>query len=111
MLPSFLTPRIRPIPIRIHKRYRHSRDKRKAQTFFPHGFSATEPLVPPSEDGSTPLTDALPRSPLLDPTTYEPKKRYREPPPTKTLEGKEQLTDFENLILNNPFGMGNFYDN
>jgi hypothetical protein len=73
------------------------------KTHFPHGFSATEPLVPPSNDSSTPLTDALPRSILLDPSTYESKKNFRQKPPKKAQD--INLTQFEKEIELNPFGM------
>src|SRR5271167_2380082 len=83
----------------------YSRESRKSRrdTHFPHGFSATEPLVPPSTDGSTPLTDALPRSALLDPTTYQSKLNFRHPPPSK--DPGTQLTELEKRILENPLGI------
>lgn len=92
--------------IRIYRPFRtYSRASKHARrdTHFPHGFSATEPLVPPSEDGSTPLTDALPRSILLDPTTYEPRKHFRRPPPSK--DPGTSLSELEKRILENPFGI------
>jgi len=76
---------------------------------FPHGFSATEPLVPPSADGSTPVTDALPRSVLLDPTTYNPsggKMERRQPPLIMTDPGERVATELEERLLHNPFGSG-----
>ena len=83
--------------------YRAPRRVSARKSLFPHGFSATEHLVPPSEDNSTPITDALPRSPLLDPTTYKRKQiKHRAAPPDKSLE---PLTAFEQSILENPFGI------
>jgi hypothetical protein len=78
----------------------------KRETTFPHGFSATEPLVPPSADGSTPLTDALPRSLLLDPTTYA-RAKNKEPrqPPLITIDPKDRMaSELEERLLHNPFG-------
>jgi len=74
----------------------------RRKTIFPHGFSAAEPLVPPSRDGSTPLTDSLPRSIILDPTTYKSKTRSRERPPSK--DPSTSLSEFERKIMENPFG-------
>jgi hypothetical protein len=72
--------------------------------FFPHGFSATEPLVPRSKDGSTPITDALPRSIFLDPTTYKPRRKLvRKEIPYYDPQAK--LSDFELAIRRNPFGI------
>ena len=83
--------------------YRAPRRVSARKSLFPHGFSATEHLVPPSEDNSTPVTDSLPRSPLLDPTTYKRKQiKHRAAPPDKSLE---PLTAFEQSILENPFGI------
>ena len=78
------------------------------RTRFPHGLSATEPLVAPSVDGSTPLTDSLPRSVLLDPTTYEPKENYRGKPPGK--KGADPITLAEKRLMENPFGMFSFFN-
>jgi hypothetical protein len=74
----------------------------RRRTLFPHGFSATEPLVPPSTDGSTPITDALPRSILLDPTAYKPKLNFRDKPPSK--DPTVQLSPLEKNLIVNPFG-------
>ena len=74
----------------------------RRRTLFPHGFSATEPLVPPSADGSTPITDALPRSILLDPTAYKPKLNFRGKPPSK--DPTVQLSPLEKNLIVNPFG-------
>jgi hypothetical protein len=82
-------------------RPRVSRSWRR-RTLFPHGFSATEPLVPPSADGSTPITDALPRSILLDPTAYKPKLNFRGKPPSK--DPTVQLSPLEKNLIVNPFG-------
>jgi hypothetical protein len=70
---------------------------------FPQGFSATEPLVPPSADGSTPITDALARSILLDPTSYKHTFNRRGKPPSKDLT--VLLSPLEKQILVNPFGI------
>jgi hypothetical protein len=83
----------------IEYRSFHCHGQCSAKGKFPHEFSTTEPLVPPSKDGSTPMTDSLPRSPLLDPTTYGSWKIYR-----KKLPPLERLTPFEKQIQLNPFG-------
>ena len=75
---------------------------RTRRTQFPHGFSAAEPLVPPSADGSTPITDALPRSILLDPTSYRQKRNPRAKPPSK--DPTARLSPLERQIILNPFG-------
>ena len=82
--------------------FRRSPHRSKRETNFPHGFSATEPLVPPSADGSTPITDALPRSILLDPTSYKSKQNFRQPPPNK--DPTTPLSELERRIIENPFG-------
>src|SRR5947207_14344048 len=82
--------------------FRRSPHRSKRETNFPHGFSATKPLVPPSIDGSTPITDALPRSILLDPTSYKSKQNFRRPPPNK--DPTTPLTELEKRIIENPFG-------
>lgn len=86
-----------------HCRNYGSRGERPRRTsHFPHGFSANEPLVPLSSDGSTPITDALPRSIILDPTAYKSKKRRRQPPPNK--DPTIPLSELEKRIIENPFG-------
>src|SRR5436305_14470770 len=90
------------IYISLHPPSRTARTLSKRKTHFPHGFSANEPLVPRSTDGSTPITDALPRSPLLDPSTYESKSKYRKPQPNKDPDSP--LSDFEKQVVMNPFG-------
>ena len=82
--------------------FRRSPHRSKRETHFPYGFSATEPLVPPSADGSTPITDALARSILLDPTSYKPKRNVRQPPPNK--DPATPLSELEKRIIENPFG-------
>jgi hypothetical protein len=81
---------------------RRSRPHQKKPS-FPHGFSTTEHLVPPSADGSTPITDALPRSVLLDPTAYESKIKHRQAPPKKDTAAS--LSVLEKLVEENPFGI------
>ena len=82
--------------------FRRSPHRSKRETNFPHGFSATEPLVPPSADGSTPITDALARSILLDPTSYKSKLNFRQPPPNK--DPTTPVSELEKRIIENPFG-------
>jgi len=83
---------------------RSRRSSRGKGVSFPHGLSATEHLVPASQDGSTPLTDKLPRSIILDPTAYAPKvKVIREREPSGR-DAVEKLTPLERQVMYNPFG-------
>lgn len=105
MKPCLHSPSTRNLPIYLHLNRNYSQKFSKTKTpSFPHGFPATEHLVPPSQDGSTPLTDKLPRSIILDPTTYFHGKKIRREKEPSGRAALAKLTPLERRVRFNPFG-------